>query len=177
MKKLLNKNPTKAIKIRIYPNKEQTVLLYKTFGCCRKLYNAFLELKQKRLPCPTEKEFKEQFPYMFEVDSVAIQQSRINLDNAFSNFFKSITGRRKGRKINAPKFKSKKNDVQSYRTTNSMGAIHIDFETRHIRLPKLGWIKFRDPRVFSSGIRSATVSRDASHRFYVLIISSILILF
>jgi len=168
--KIKNNGPKKAIKIRIYPNIEQTVLLYKTFGCCRKLYNTFLDLKQKKLSCPTEHELKTEFPYMTEIDSIALQQSRINLKNAYDNFFKSRSGKRKGRLMGSPQFKSRKNGTQSYRSVNVSDNIKIDFESRHIKLPKIGWVKFRDDRVFSQKIRSVTVSRDPSHRFYVSIL-------
>jgi len=170
MKRPKNTGPKKAIKIRIYPDKEQTILLYKTFGCCRKLFNTFLDLKRNRQPCPTEHELKEQFSFMKEVDSIALQQSRVNLVNAFDNFFKSIKGQRKGPKMGQPKFKSKRNGHQSYKTNNVNNSIRINFETRHIKLPILGWVKFRDNRVFNAQIRSATVSKDPSNRFYVSIL-------
>jgi putative transposase len=162
----------KAIKVRIYPNKGQTILLYKTFGCCRKIYNSLLELQQKKLPCPTEAQFKIEFPYMAEVDSIALQQSRINLQQANNNYSKSLKGQRKGPKINAPKFKSKKTEKFSYKTINNTNTnnIKIDLDTRHIKLPKIGWVKFRDDRFFSTKIRSVTISRDPSHRFYASIL-------
>jgi len=170
MKKKKIDCPKKAIKVRIYPNSEQTILLYKTFGCCRKVYNTFLELKQKKEPCPTESALKITFPFMSEVDSISLQQSRMRLKNAFDNFFKSLSDKRKGPIIGAPTFKSKRNGHQSYKSVNVSDNIKIDFETRHIKLPKVGWVKFRDNRQFSSKIRSVTVSRDPSHRFYVSIL-------
>jgi putative transposase len=107
---------------------------------------------------------------MSEVDSIALQQSRINLQDAFKNFFASISGKRKGPKINPPVFKSKRNGHQSYKSVNVSDNIKIDFDTRHIKLPKVGWVKFRDPRIFSQNIRSVTVSRDPSYRFYISIL-------
>ena len=77
MKKPKDTGPKKVFKIRLYPNIEQTIMLYKTFGCCRKLYNTFLGLKQQKLPCPTESELKNELTYMREVDSIALQQSRM----------------------------------------------------------------------------------------------------
>ena len=170
MKKLSDETPKKSIKFRIYPNKEQEILFLKTFGCCRKIYNSLLELQQKKQPCPTEAQFKKVFPFMAEVDAVALQQSRINLQQANNNYFKSLKGLIKGPKIHAPKFKSKKTENCSYRTVNSKENIHINFDPRQIKLPKIGWVKFRDQRIFSSRIRSVTVSRDPAHRFYASIL-------
>jgi putative transposase len=107
---------------------------------------------------------------MAEVDSIALQQSRINLQQANNNYSKFLKGQRKGPKIHAPKFKSKKTGKFSYKTMNVTGNIKIDFEARQVKLPKIGWVKFRDQRVFSSKIRSVTVSRDPAHRFYASIL-------
>ena len=169
-RKLPDNSPKKAIKVRIYPNKDQTILLYKTFGCCRKIYNSLLDLQQKKQPCPTEAQFKTVYPFMAEVDSIALQQSRINLQQANNNYFKSLKGQRKGPKIRAPKFKSKKTGKFSYKTINVNDSDMIKFNTRHIKLPKIGWVKFRDRRIFSTKIKSITVSRDPAHRFYASIL-------
>lgn len=162
--------PKKAIKVRVYPNLEQTILLYKTFGCCRKIYNTLLELKQNKLPAVTEAALKVKFPFMSEVDSIALQQSRMRLKGAYNNFFKSLKGQRKGPKMGPPKFKSKRNGHQSYKSVCVNENIKMNFETRHIKIPKIGWVKFRDDRIFSTKIRSITVSRDPSNRFYVSIL-------
>jgi putative transposase len=169
-RKFPDNSPKKAIKVRIYPNKDQAILLYKTFGCCRKIYNSLLELQQKKLPCPTEAQFKTMYPFMAEVDSIALQQSRINLQQANNNYSKSLKGQRKGPKVHIPKFKSKKTGKLSYKTMNVTNNIKVDFDTQYIRLPKLGLIKFRDQRIFSTKIRSVTVSRDPAHRFYASIL-------
>jgi putative transposase len=169
-RKLPDTSPKKAIKVRIYPNKDQVTLLYKTFGCCRKIYNSLLDLQQKKQPCPTEAQFKTVYPFMAEVDSIALQQSRINLQQANNNYSKSLKGQRKGPKIHAPKFKSKKTGKFSYKTMNVTGNIKIDFDAHQVKLPKIGWVKFRDQRIFSSKIRSVTVSRDPAHRFYASIL-------
>ena len=169
-RKLPDTSPKKAIKVRIYPDKDQVILLYKTFGCCRKIYNSLLDLQQKKQPCPTEAQFKTVYPFMTEVDSIALQQSRINLQQANNNYSKSLKGQRKGPEIHAPKFKSKKTGKFSYKTMNVMGNIKIAFDVRQIKLPKVGWVKFRDQRIFSTKIRSVTVSRDPAHRFYASIL-------
>ena len=169
-RKLPDNSPKKAIKVRIYPNKDQTILLYKTFGCCRKIYNSLLELQQKKQPCPTEAQFKTVYPFMAEVDSMALQQARINLQQANNNYFKSLRRQRKGPKIGPPKFKSKKTENFSYKTMNVTNCVRINFDSRKIKLPKIGWVKFRDQRIFSTKIRSVTVSRDPTHKFYASIL-------
>ena len=90
----------KAYKFRLYPNNQQQYLLDKTFGCCRFIYNQMLaeriniyeHLKNDKeslysYKYKTEKQFKEEFNWLKEVDSIALQQSRRNLEAAYKNFF------------------------------------------------------------------------------------------
>ena len=112
-----------GITIRLYPTEEQKVLMDKTFGCVRQLYNLHLNERNqywesvKQLPKEqrpkykptTEKQWKEQFPYLKEVSSVALQQTRIDCDDAFSKWFKNNS------QFKHPKFKSKHNHQDSYR--------------------------------------------------------------
>ena len=159
MSKQLVENCTthhKSLKLRIYPTKEQTRLINQTFGCCRKLYNEHLQernefyienilpIKSKAAPLEiqkvyktfkpkTEKEWKVIYPYMKDVSSYSLQQARMDCDNAFVNFFKSKNGSRKG-KSGFPKFKSKKDNHQSYREPNVNGNAQIHFEERFMNL-------------------------------------------
>ena len=149
----------KSLKLRIYPTEEQSQLLNQTFGCCRKLYNEHLQERnefyiENILPIPkeereikskdiyknfkpkTEKEWKEIYPYMKEASSAALQQARIDCDQAFVNFFKSNNGNRKG-KSGFPKFKSKKDNHQSYREPNVNENCKIFFENRLVKIPKV----------------------------------------
>ena len=175
----------KALKIRIYPTLEQETQILKTIGSCRFLYNNMLaeriqnyeswkqsgqdrkvlyEMKHK-----TEKEYKIEFEWMKNVDSVALQQSRIDLSSAYQNFFKSLSGKRKG-KSGFPKF-HKKGRKDSYRTSITNDNIKIDFEERKVKLPKIDWIKFKDLRTNVKGeIRSATVSRTCTGKYFVSIL-------
>ena len=146
----------KSLKLRIYPTEEQAQLINQTFGCCRKLYNEHLQERnefyiENILPIKnnatkteinaiyrtfkpkTEKEWKEIYPYMKKISSSALQQSRMDCDNAFVNFFKSKNGSRKG-KSGFPKFKSKKDNHQSYREPNVNGNAQIHFEERFMNL-------------------------------------------
>ena len=156
----------KSLKLRIYPTEEQSQLLNQTFGCCRKLYNEHLQERnefyiENILPIPkeereskskdiyknfkpkTEKEWKEIYPYMKEASSAALQQARIDCDQAFVNFFKSSNGNRKG-KSGFPKFKSKKDNHQSYREPNVNENCKIFFGNRLVKIPKVGKVTFKD---------------------------------
>lgn len=165
----------KAYKFRIYPNTMQKILLAKSFGCNRLLYNLMLNerisiyesLKDDKeslykYKYTTEKSFKTQYEFMKEIDSVSLQQTRRNLEQSYKNFFK------KTHKF--PKFKSKHNK-QSYRTVSTNGNIKIDFENHKIKIPKLTWIKYRDNRIFNpQNISSVTVSKTKSNKYFASIL-------
>lgn len=108
----------KAFKYRIYPNKEQQILLAKTFGSCRFVYNYYLnkkieayKLEEKSLSyveCANNlKGLKKQYQWLKKVDSISLQQTLKDLDKAYKNFFRGA---------GFPKFKSKRNYFYSYRT-------------------------------------------------------------
>ncbi|MGX5470047.1 RNA-guided endonuclease TnpB family protein [Bacillus toyonensis] len=127
----------KAYKFRIYPNKAQAILINKTIGCTRFVFNHFLSLWSHayketgkgltygtcsaKLPA-----MKKEFVWLKEVDSIAIQSSVRNLTDAYTRFFKKQTS--------APRFKSKKNNVQSYTTKQTKENIAI--VGKKIKLPK-----------------------------------------
>ncbi|NVM30619.1 MAG: IS200/IS605 family element transposase accessory protein TnpB [Candidatus Helarchaeota archaeon] len=169
----------KGIKVRIYPNKQQQELLNKTFGCCRFLHNKMLEerrtvydtLKEEKdhlyaHKYKTEKQYKKEFPFLSEVDSKALQSETRNLLQAFQNFFRGI---RTGKKIGYPKFKSKKKK-QTYTTYNINNNIRINHKAKRIKLPKIGWVKYRDDRNVVHPIKHVTVSRTRTNKYYVAII-------
>ena len=169
----------KALKVRIYPNKEQETLILKTLGSCRFIYNqmlaeriaAYEALREDRRALyeyryKTEKEYKSEYDWLYEVDSIALQQSRVDLSIAYQNFFKSLTGKRKG-PAGFPKF-HKKGQKESYRTVLVGTNLAIDFETRKVKLPKLGLVTFRDRRCSMQGkLKQATVSRTATGKYFV----------
>lgn len=162
---------TKGYKFRIYPNNEQVILMNKTFGCCRFIYNYFLNYKQtlwrehkkivskfdlvKMLPNIKN---SEEFNWLREVDSKALQASIENLDSAYQNFFKLKKG--------YPKFKSKKNR-QSYTTKNVNNCIKIN--NNYIQIPKIGWIKFDNHLEIQGKIKKITISKSKSNKYYVSI--------
>lgn len=151
----------KAYKFRLYPSSATISQLNKTFGCSRFVYNTILtEIKNKQ-PKSTEKQLKEIHPFLKDVDSIALQQSRINLQMAFKKL--------KEGNASYPVFKSRKSR-QSFRTISTNGNIKIDFTNNTLKLPKMNPIKFRDSRIFTSPIRQVTISRDKCNKYFASIL-------
>ena len=162
----------KAFKFRIYPNKTQQVLLQKTFGCTRYIYNHFLakriELyKQDKSSmsynqCSKELTvLKQELTWLKEPNKDALQKSLMDLDVAYKNFFARP-------EAGFPKFKSKHDRHKSYRTSYTNG--NIKFLVKKIQLPKLGKVKIKDKRTHLEGrILNATVSREPDGKYYVSI--------
>lgn len=172
-----------ALKVRIYPTPEQTVLINKTLGCCRQVYNIMLasrldfydkNIKGKELSkaekseiyksykAPTEKELKQQYEYMKEISSVALQQSRRDQEGAFTKFFKGLS--------KFPKFHSKK-QKNSYRELRCK----FDWNHRTIILPKIGEIKFKNrelPKWLKTDdkVCNITISKSPSNQYYASIL-------
>jgi len=173
----------KSLKVRIYPNQIQQTQINKTLGCCRAIYNMMLyerkevyellkntKRKLYEYKYKTELQYKSEFEWMKEADSQALQQSRINLQNAYSNFFKSLKGKRKV-VCGFPKFKKKKNGSNYKTTMTNEKSIEVNFSNRKIKLPRLGWVKFRDSRnIFDGKIKSATVSRTSTGKYFVSVL-------
>ena len=173
----------KTYKFRIYPNNTQEVLLNKTFGCTRFVFNHMLaerketyeRLKDDKVALKshkytTEKQYKQEFEWLSEVDSIAVQQARVDLEVAYKNFFDSITGKRKGRKVSYPKFKSKKETRQSFRTINVNNNIDIVFENKRLKLPKLKWLRYSDDRIFEGIIKNVTVEKTSTGKYFACIL-------
>ena len=147
----------KSLKVRLYPTKEQSILLDKTFGCCRLVYNERLHEhiewydQNKDLPKSERSTFKGKLPkqlreekYEFLGDAVseALVNSQRNCEQAFSNFFRSCSGKRKGRKVGFPKFKSKKQHRDGF-SCYTISVKPLDWDHRTIKIPKLGKVRFR----------------------------------
>jgi len=165
----------RAFNVRIYPNKMQRTQIHKTIGCSRFIYNQMLVERMevykrfrdnndtlKKHAYKTEKQYKVEFPFLKEADSIALQASREHLFEAYQNFF---NGLKKGRKVGFPKFKSKKGK-ETYTTKQTNGNIKIDFERKKLKLPKLGWLRFNDNRVFSEKIKHATIKKTKSNKYF-----------
>lgn len=164
----------KGIRVRLYPTEEQNVLINKTIGCCRFVYNNTLaDCKQsyeqtQHLPSKNERitnlvPLKEANEFLKEVDSKALQQSVRGLNSAFDNFFKNRNH------FGFPKFKSKHNLKQSYRTPYDKGSATV-LDNKHIKLPKVGVVKakrFDMPEMYK--IFSITVEKTHTNKYYAAI--------
>lgn len=159
----------RAYKYRIYPTSEQATLFAKTFGCCRKIWNLMLEdkiayrkLTGKNL-MTTPAQYKDQYPYLKEVDCMALCNVQINLQQAFRN-------RAKNKKFGLPKPKSKKKSRRSYTTNNIYGSVAI--VEKGIKLPKAGIVRAVIHRQPEEGwkLKSATISQDRDGRYYVSVL-------
>ena len=160
----------KAFKYRLYPTKEQQELFTKTFGCVRFIYNKMLSdkieyyraTKQKLNNTPAQ--YKKEFEWLKEVDSLALANAQMNLQSAYNNFFRNT-------KVGFPKFKSKKHGKNTYTTNNQNGTISIT--SNQIKLPKVGNVKMVYHRIIPADykIKSATISLTASGKYYVAVLT------
>ena len=157
----------KSYKYRLYPNKEQQVYFSKCFGCVRFIYNRMLSDKieyykeTKQILNNTPAQYKKDFPWLKEVDSLALANAQMNLQSAYNNFFSRL-------EAGFPKFKSKKSHYYSYTTNNQNGNIYV--LDKYIKLPKIGLVKIKKHRNFEGIIKSVTVSKTPSEKYYVSIL-------
>ena len=180
----------KAFKFRCYPTKEQAILIHKTFGCSRFVFNRLLgeqqELDRQWLilkkaatseqtmhnnnVSSTFKKFdnikkipmlKKEYPFLKEVDSIALQSSVENLADGFDRFYKKQNGK--------PKFKSKKNPVQSYTTKSVNGNISI--VDNRIKIPKLGFLRFAKSREVTGTIKRVILRQNAAGKYFISVLA------
>ena len=159
----------RAYKFRLYPDREQADLFQKTFGCCRFLYNHMLadktEMyektgKMKRL---TPAGYKKDYPWLKEVDSLALANVQLHLEAAYKKYFSQ-------EKAGHPKFKSKHRSRKSYTTNVVNGNIRV--EGGKLRLPKAGYVKIRCHREIPENyvLKSVTVSMEPSGKYYAALL-------
>ena len=172
----------KAYKFRIYPNENQRILINKTLGCTRFVYNYYLSMIKNSEyinTCTCIKDYtnklKYEYPFLQEIDSIAINKALFNLDDSYKRFFSKQGG--------YPKFKSKFSK-NSYNTTAIYGTyknhnycnIELDLENRTIKLPKLKVMKIRGYRNIGSingRILNATISKEPNGKYYVSVLFEI----
>ena len=157
----------RAIKYRVYPTDEQKEFFIKSFGCCRKIYNlmladkiAYYKATGKTL-MTTPAQYKKDYPYLSEVDSLALTNVQMNLQEAYAKFFK--------KKNKFPKFKSLKHCRKSYTTNNQKGTVSL--LDNAIKLPKIGAVKAKIHRLPEENwvLKAATVSQSSDGKFYISI--------
>ena len=155
----------RAVKIRIYPNKEQRVQIEKTIGCSRFIYNQMLAdkisyyQKEKKMLRNTPAGYKKEYPWLKEVDSLALANVQLHLESAFRKFFREPS-------CGFPRYKSKKHSRNSY-TTNAVNG-NIFLQDTHLKLPKMSAIKIKLHRQIPSDweLKSVTVSREPSGKYF-----------
>ena len=164
----------KGLNFRIYPNKSQTELINKTFGCTRVIYNCGLSLRidayklngksigyKETNTMLSDMKHSTEYSYLKEVDSTALQQSLRDLDKAYKNFFRD-------KKVGFPKYKSKHDHNQSFRSQNVNNNICV-VAGRYIKLPKLGHVKAKISLPVNGVIKNATVKRVPSGKYYCIL--------
>ncbi|RYG72459.1 transposase [Lentibacillus lipolyticus] len=180
----------KAYKFRIYPNPKQMELINKTIGCSRFVYNYFVgkqkgkdtywhivnemvqsgqfsqnnwkgEFFHKNKAIKALTELKQNYPFLKEVDSIALQKSVEMVNDSYTRYYKKQNGE--------PRFKSKKNPVQSYTTKFVNGNIQI--LDKKIKLPKLGFVRFAKSREVKGRIMNATIRRNPSGKYFISILA------
>ena len=159
----------RAYRYRICPDREQRRLFAKTFGCCRFLYNRMLSDKiswygeHKEMLRTTPAQYKNEYKWLKEVDSLALANVQLHLERAYRNFFQKP-------KTGFPRYKSKRQPRQSYTTNVVNGNIRI--EGNRLRLPKAGMVKIVLHRQIpgKAKLKSVTISREASGKYYASIL-------
>lgn len=164
-----------GFRFRIYPTKDQEKQIINTFGCCRFVWNHYLNMRKDIYAregitfnydaCSADMtQLKKSLVWLTNVDSTALQSSIRNLDTAYKNFFRGL---KTGESVGYPKFKSKHAHDQSYTTKSN-----IKIFDKYIQLPKLGKVKCKISKPVRGKILSATVSRNSAGKFFVAICCS-----
>ncbi|MFD6492512.1 RNA-guided endonuclease InsQ/TnpB family protein [Streptomyces sp. NPDC060188] len=163
---------------RLYPDPGQRRALAKAFGCARVVFNdaarAREEARAAKQPFPKAAELSKRLiteakqtverSWLGEVSAVVLQQSLRDVETAYRNFFASLKGDRKGPKVGAPHFKSRKDKRQSIRfTANARWNIT---DKGHLSLPKIGAVKVKWSRTLPTTPSSVTVIKDAAGRYF-----------
>lgn len=166
----------RAIKYRAYPTEEQEVLLAKTFGCVRFVWNHMLMDAQQFLNeagtffVPTPAKYKKEFPFLKEVDSGALCNTQLDLQNANDRHLESP------KTVGTPRLKSKRKskmsyttNIHSYKTKDGSVVYTLALGYEAIKLPKIGWVKIKKHRLPDADwvLKSATVSCTRSGKYFI----------
>ena len=161
----------KSYKFKLYPTEEQMMMFEKTFGCSRFIWNQMLADKiayykeTGKTLRNTHAQYKKDYPWLKEVDSLALCNVQLNLQQAYQLFFKNKAH------FGFPNFKSKnKMSHQSYKTNNQNGKIRLSNDNNKIKLPKVGWVKVKAHRKITGLIKSATISKTTTGKYFISIL-------
>jgi putative transposase len=163
---------------RLYPDEGQREALARSFGCARVVFNDGLRLRRQAREdgekyvsdaelsrhLITEAKLTPERAWLGEVSAVVLQQALADLNLAYRNFFASITGKRKGRKVAPPRFRSRKDNRQAIRFTRNSRFKVLD--NGRLRLPKIGDVQVRWSRSLPAEPGSVAVIRDAAGRYF-----------
>jgi putative transposase len=169
----------KAFKVTLIPNHNQQVLINKTIGCARFVYNRFLAFRkelysteQKTLnyqACSQQLTLlKKEIVWLKEVDKFALQNSLKNLETAYKNFFTDLNKAKHKQGVGFPKFKKKYECKQSYKTNLTNG--NIQLRENRLKLPKLGWVKFHKSQDITGKFVNVTITRTHSGKYIASIL-------
>lgn len=161
----------KSLRIRIYPNKTQEKKINTTINCCRFIHNHMIERNNKLYKRRKEHlnfiamqnllpSMKKYLPWLAEADAKALQYTCRQVENAYQRFFK--------KQSRYPKFKSKRNTIQSYTNTNGKG---IHFKEGKVKIPCIGWVKAKDNRKVPFDSKMSQVTITCNHGQYFASIS------
>jgi putative transposase len=186
----------KAFKVTLVPNHKQEVLINKNIGCARFVYNHFLALRKELYTtehkilnyhvCSQQLTLlKKKIVWLKEVDKFALQNSLKNLETAYKNFFSDLKkaknqkdvgclekslkpGEPPHRAFRFPKFKKKHGCKQSYKTNLTNNNIQVI--ENHLKLPKLGWVKFHKSQDITGKLINVTVTCTSSGKYIASIL-------
>jgi putative transposase len=165
----------KAFKFRLYPTKAQATKINQNIGCARLVYNLMLDAKTKHYEATkktlhiTPASFKADKTFLKDVDSLALANAQLNLEQAYRNFFKNPEH------FGFPQFKSKKYSRLSYKTNNQINKDNpkknsIRFDGNRLKLPKVGYVKIVEHRQHEGEIKSVVVSHERSGEYYASVL-------
>ena len=160
-----------AVRFRAYPTEEQARQIDRTIGCARLVYNLMLETRIAHYQTfwescrPTPAQYKDAFPFLREVDSMALCNAQLALEKAYKRFFED-------RNTGFPKYKSKHHGKKSYITNRIGNNIRLDDNARRLKLPKLGWLAIRQHKRIpdSWNLKSVTMEHCPSGRYTATIL-------
>lgn len=169
----------KGYRFRLYPNEKQKEYFAKCFGCCRFIWNKMLADKIEHYQKTGENlitypsDYKQEFPFLKEVDSLVLNNVQLNLQQAYKNFFKN-------KDFGFPKFKSKRDNHKSFSTVNYNGTVEI-IDNQYLKIPRykcrgfdyikygesFGLIKVKISQPIRGDIKTVTISQVPSGKYYV----------